>query len=235
VSEPFYFEQLGVPLATEETAVLVPVLHRPQNAAPFMASLRATTGLANVYAIADPDDTETAGAWKAAGATVLTSTAGSGFAVKVNQGFLATIEPWIFICGDDVEFRRGWLDHAQWIGARAHVVGTNDLANAKVVEGTHATHMLIRRSYVTEQGASWDGPGVVAHAGYGHWYIDDEIVQAAKDRGVWGMALGSIVEHHHPIFDKSVPEDDTYRKGQSTADQDRRRFKKRLAQNSPPR
>ena len=125
--------------------------------------------------------------------------------------------------------------NAQWIGARAHVVGTNDLANAQVVNGTHATHILIRRSYVDERGASWDGPGVVAHAGYGHWYVDNEIVQAAKDRGVWGMALGSIVEHHHPIYDPEVPQDDTYRKGQSTADQDRRRYKKRLAQNSPPR
>lgn len=229
VSEPSYFENLGVPPATDETAVIVPVLHRPQNAAPFMASLRAATGLATVYAVCDPDDTDTAAAWKQAGAQVITSTDGSGFAVKVNQAYRETVQPWIFICGDDVTFRRGWLDHAQWIGARAHVVGTNDLANPRVMAGIHATHMLIRRSYIDEVGASWDGPGVVCHP-YGHWYVDDELVTAAKQRGVWSMALGAIVEHHHPIFDPSVPEDDTYRKGQATADQDRRIFKKRLAQ-----
>ena len=32
VSEPHYFEQLGVPLATEETAVLVPVLSNVRTA-----------------------------------------------------------------------------------------------------------------------------------------------------------------------------------------------------------
>lgn len=234
VSEAAYFEALGVPPATDEVAVIVPVLHRPANAAPFMASLRASTGLATVYAVCDPDDTDTAAAWKAAGATVITSTDGSGFAVKVNQGYRETSEPWIFMCGDDVTFRRGWLDHAQWIGARAHVVGTNDLANGRVMAGIHATHMLIRRSYVDEVGASWAGPGVVAHE-YGHWYVDDEIVTAAKQRGVWSMALGAIVEHHHPTFDPNVPMDDTYRKGQASAEQDRRIFKKRLAQNGGPK
>ena len=36
--------------------VIVPVLGRPQNAEPFMRSLRASTGLATVYAVAEPND-----------------------------------------------------------------------------------------------------------------------------------------------------------------------------------
>jgi hypothetical protein len=106
------------------------------------------------------------------------------------------------------------------------VVGTNDLGNPRVLAGEHATHLLIRRSYVDEQGASWDGPGVVAHEGYRHWYVDDEIVTSAKQRGVWQMALGSVVEHFHPLFGKAE-QDDVYRLGQSFAQTDRATFLER--------
>ena len=53
-----------VPAAAEETAVIVPVLGRPGNAAPFMESLKASGApLARVYAVADADDADTAEAW----------------------------------------------------------------------------------------------------------------------------------------------------------------------------
>src|SRR5690606_31328480 len=45
LSESDHWERLVVPPATDEVAVIVPVLRRPQNAAPFMRSLRASTGL----------------------------------------------------------------------------------------------------------------------------------------------------------------------------------------------
>src|SRR5207344_1894967 len=61
-----------VPPAAEETAVVVPVLGRPGNAAPFMASLAESGApLATVYAISDQDDVETAQAWRDAGAQVV--------------------------------------------------------------------------------------------------------------------------------------------------------------------
>ena len=219
------------PPATERVAVIVPVLNRPQNAKPFMDSLLASTGLATVYAVADYDDDATAEAWKAAGATVLDfhrDQPGS-FAQKVNDGYLQTSEPWLFLVGDDVRFRPGWLDHAQAVGARFDVVGTNDLGNPRVTSGEHATHLLIRRSYVDDQGASWDGPGVVCHEGYGHWYVDDEIVTAAKQRGVWSPALASIVEHMHPLWGKSES-DATYRLGQSHAEADKALYEQRRAE-----
>jgi hypothetical protein len=69
--EQDYWRQVVPPPAAEQTAVIVPVLRRPQNAAPFMQTLRATTGLATAYAVANRDDTETVKAWDEAGATVL--------------------------------------------------------------------------------------------------------------------------------------------------------------------
>lgn len=222
------------PPATEDCAVIVPVLNRPQNAKPFMDSLRASTGMATVYAIADFADEKTIEAWEAAGASIKLwgeSEAGT-FAEKVNLGYEETTEPWLFIVGDDVRFRPGWLDHAQAAaGDKYHVIGTNDLGNPRVTSGEHATHLLIRRSYVDEVGASWDGPAVVCHEGYRHWFVDDEIVTAAKQRGVWAPALASIVEHLHPIHGKAES-DATYRLGQSFAEQDKATFAQRLADHS---
>jgi hypothetical protein len=212
--------------ATDEVAVIVPVLERPQNAAPFMRSLRATTGLATVYAVCNND--EDADAWIAAGAEVI-RTDKISFAEKVNIGYAESSQPYIFIVGDDVRFYPGWLDHAQAVAVNtgAKVVGTNDLANERVVRGEHATHMLIARDYIDEFGASLDGPGVVCHEGYRHWYVDDEIVAVAKDRHTFAPALASIVEHLHPIFG-TAPDDETYRRGQRHAGKDKALFVKRF-------
>jgi len=230
LSDMDYWQSFISPPAMDQTAVIVPVMRRPANAAPFMASLRASTGLATVYAVADMNDRETANAWKEAGAVVL-NIAGEGsgtFAEKVNIGYRESQAPWLFLVGDDVRFHPGWLDHAQTVAAdRYHVIGTNDLGSTRVMNGEHATHLLVRRTYVDDQGASWDGPGVVAHEGYRHWFVDDEIVAAAKQRGVWAMALGSIVEHMHPLFGKAET-DDVYELGQAQAETDRKTFKKRL-------
>lgn len=232
LGEQDFWNHAVPPPATEKTAVIVPVVKRSHNAAPFMESLRASTGMATVYAIADPDDDEAITAWKAAGAVVITSQfhhSPGSFAEKVNLGYAQTSEPWLFLTGDDVRFHPGWLDHAQAVaGTDVHVVGTNDLGNPRVTSGEHAVHFLVRRSYADEVGASWDGPGVVAHEGYRHWFVDDEIVNAAKARGVWAMALASTVEHLHPNWGKA-DDDEVYQIGGEHAAKDRRTFQSRAS------
>lgn len=245
LSEQDFWASKPAPPATEPTAVIVPVLRRPQNAAPFMQSMRASTGLATVYAVAEPDDTDTIAAWQAAGATVLRGDdewvgdaeqpIATTFAEKVNLGYRQTSEPWLFLVGDDVRFHPGWLDHAQAVANRGQfvdVVGTNDLVNPRVTAGQHATHMLIRRSYIDEHGASWDGPKVVCHEGYRHWYVDNEIVAVAQQRQVWAMALASKVEHRHPLFG-GAPDDDVYQLGQSHQKQDFALWRSRVATYAP--
>ncbi len=243
VAEEDYWQLAVAPPATQETAVIVPVLRRPGNAAPFMASLRASTGLATAYALCSPDDTETIDAWHKVGAEVLRGDdewvdntedqmVARTFAEKANLGYRQTREPWLLLVGDDVRFHPGWLDHAQaTAGDRYHVIGTNDLGNPRVTSGEHATHLLIRRSYVDEVGGGWDGPGVVAHEGYRHWFCDDEIVTAAKQRGAWAMSLASKVEHLHPLLGKADM-DPVYELGQVSAHADKQRFLERLTANT---
>lgn len=232
LGEHDYLAASTVPSADEEVAVLVPVMKRPEHAEPFMASLRASTGLAMVYAICDPED-EAAQAWKDAGAEVLMGARGPSFAQKVNYGYAYTDEPWMLLVGSDVRFHPGWLDHALYAaGDQYHVVATNDLANPRVLAGEHATHPLVRRAYVDSQGASWDGPGILAHEGYRHWYIDDEITTVARQRGVFTAALASKVEHVHPLFGAAAM-DEVYELGQSYAEADRALWEARLAQYGP--
>jgi hypothetical protein len=232
----------SVPPATEAAAVIVPVLGRPQNAKPFMESLRASTSLATVYAVADGDDRATREAWWDAGAEVISGNKRdrsynderyvTTFAEKVNLAYEKTTEPWLFLVGDDVRFEPGWLDHAQHAARDgAHVIGTNDLHNPLVTSGEHGTHLLVRRAYVDERGASWDGPKVVCHEGYRHNFVDDEIVAAAKQRGVWAMAAHSKVEHLHPMWGLAEV-DDTYRLGQSSFEQDKGLFEARSAEHA---
>lgn len=230
VDEQVYFQQLVAPPATVPTAVLVPVVGRPQNAAPFMRSLKASTGMATVYAICEADDLLSRAAWQEAGATLIVQQAGrpGTFACKINDGVKATSEPFVFLVGDDVEFRAGWLDHAQFVaGAQnAAVVGTVDQCNPKVMAGDHATHMLIARQYIDEVGASWDGPGVCCHEGYGHQYVDNELVEAARWRSTFAMAFGSVVQHNHPITGRTQW-DAVYERGHATAKADSALFSKR--------
>ncbi len=226
-----------VPEAPEEVAVIVPVAKR-DNAEAFLTSLRdsLTPGQRDrvwVYVMTDAADMDTRDAWGKASVGPLNLYDGTildqnlylrdmgSFAEKVNRGYAISDEPWLFLVGDDVRFHKGWLDQAMEV-ARATgkaVIGTNDLGNQAVQAGEHATHMLIRRDYVEKVGASWDGPGVVCHEGYRHWYVDNEIVMAARGRDEWAPCLTAHVEHLHPLFGKGE-DDEVYRIGQAAAGAD---------------
>jgi glycosyltransferase involved in cell wall biosynthesis len=129
----------------------------------------------------------------------------STFAEKVNLGVGETTEPWLCVVGDDVEFHPGWIGAARASSPRGDLIGTNDttgpVKNPDVAAGRHADHWLIRRSYIEDEGACLDGPGVLASTAYKHWYCDKEIVELAKARGVYVHARDCVIEHHHPGYD----------------------------------
>lgn len=227
LSETDFWISRVAPPATETVDVIVPALHRPQNVAKLMRSLRASTGLATATWVCEPDDEEQIRTVREEGGNVLLE-AGS-FAHKVNTAYHKTTAPWMLLVGDDVQFVAGWYDRAIQVAKRndANVIATNDLLNPRVMRGEHATHPLIRRSYVEETGASWDGPGVVCHEGYGHNFVDNEITMAAKLRGTFQAALGSHVPHFHPLSGK-VPTDNVYRLGQRSFAADQALYERRL-------
>lgn len=211
-----------------EVAILVPVLGRPEHAKVFMDSWQANTpqGETEVFALVESE--ADALPWLDAGA--LTTWCDEGvhtFAQKINYGSAVTEEPWLFLVGSDVTFHPWWYQAAKEVMDKNFlVVGTNDLGSARVQTGEHATHMFIKRSYVDQYGASWDGPGVVCHE-YHHWFVDDEIVLKAKLAGVFAAATGSVVEHLHPYFGRGEM-DDVYRLGEANAEADKEEFMARV-------
>jgi hypothetical protein len=227
LGEEDFWTSFEAPPATEECDVIVPVLHRPQNVRPLMESLWASTGLATAYFVCEHDDEEEIAEVIRWGGVALTDPGAHTFAEKCNFAYQETTSPWLLLVGDDVRFRSAWLNHAQDVARRykADVIGTNDLCNPRVTRGEHATHPMIRRSYIDEQGSSWDGPGVVCGP-YRHWFTDDEIVTVAKQRGTFQAALGSQVEHMHPLVGKA-DEDDVYKLGSLSAEADAKLFRQR--------
>lgn len=184
-----------------EVAVIVPAMRRPHNVTPLVESLKATPE-ATAYFVCDPDDHAEIEAVKNAGANVIISDRGHTYPIKANVGYEHTSEPWIFLCGDDVEFTPGWLDAARPLSDRFDVIGTNDAAdghgNRLVQDGKHADHFLVRRSYIDTYGASLDGPGVLCCEEYNHFFVDYELVKLARARGVFAPCLTSVVIHNHP-------------------------------------
>jgi hypothetical protein len=236
VAETDFWTSFNAPPARERVDVVVPTVKpRVGNLPALVESLVASTGRAHLWFVLDDnehrdqvvaimDELDVAD-WS------FTIEPGS-FAHKINTVYPLTTAPWIKVVGDDCRFHPGWLDHAQHVARLygAKVVGSNDLANPRVMSGDHATHWMVARDYIDEVGASWDGPGVVAHEGYRHWFTDDEIVAAARQRGVFQMALGSVVEHFHPMTGKAET-DEVYERSDGFAEADRKLFERRVREN----
>ena len=213
-----------------DIAIVVPTM-RPHHAARFMASLRSVEHGNRFVVYAVCHENGCADAWSVAGAAVVASEH-VDMPHKVNTGYRATQgEPWVLFTGEDVTFHDGW-DTAALATAEAtsaSVVGTNDLGNPRTMAGEHATHMLFRRTYIDTHGGSFDNPGAIMHEGYRHWFADDEIVLAAKQRNAWAPCLDSVVEHLHPGFGKGQ-HDDVYSQGSRSEQADRAQFDWRVEQ-----
>jgi hypothetical protein len=143
---------------------------------------------------------------------------------KINRAVWQTDEPLIFLGADDIRFRPGWYEAAAAkLKPGIGLVGTNDLHHPRVVRGRHATHFLATRAYATS--GHIDGPGLM-HDGYHHCFADDELVETARARGAWAMALDSHVEHLHPSWG-NAPDDPVYQASYAPFEADRALFRSR--------
>jgi hypothetical protein len=213
-------------------AVLVPALGRPERVAPFRESWESASRVeGSLLWIVSPGDEATMAACAVAGVSCVEATfplAGGDYARKINLGVDLTLEPWVFQAGDDLRFHDGWDEEALRIGQSnpaAYVVGTNDLGNPLVKAGKHATHSLIARDYIEEQGTI-DEPGKALHEGYWHCWVDNELIETAKARRAYWAARRSKVEHLHHIWRKGR-NDATYRRGQERYHEDHLLFLER--------
>lgn len=180
--------------------IIVPVLRRPQNVQPLLDSIEAATPKPyRVVFVADPDDRTEIDAIKQADGEVLVKKA--NYAGKINAVVEYSDEPFIFLGADDLKFHPNWLENAKAkIKGTIGVVGTNDLGNQRVMQGSHATHSLVTRKYADR--GTIDDPTKLLHEAYPHEFVDDEFVATAKYRKAFVSAKDSIVEHLHPLWGK---------------------------------
>lgn len=211
-------------------AILVPVLKRPQRAAPLLANIESATPEPHrTIFIGTEDDLDELRAVRAAGGELLVLPGrrrDGDYARKINFAYEHTDEPFLFLAADDLVFHAGWLTIAlAAVTPTFQVVGTNDLANKRTMAGHHSTHTLVTRAYCDRWGTI-DEPGKVLHDGYNHWYVDDEFVQTAQHRSMFTAATDSHVEHLHYFVKKSA-KDRTYRIGENRRDKDKARYASR--------
>lgn len=207
----------------------MPVLSRPQNAAPLVDSIKATTKLSHtILFLCSPGDDEQIEACRKTKAKtrVVPWPAGrSDYPMKMNLGFRLTKGHFLLMGADDLTFQEDWdtraLEAAERTGAS--VIGTNDCANRQVMHGYFSTHALVRRSYVVERGASLEGPGTLVSESYDHNYCDRELCHLAESRGLWTFAADSKIKHRHPLW-RTATDDSTYVKGRTMISKDHENF-----------
>jgi hypothetical protein len=211
--------------------ILIPVLRRPHNVVPLLESIEFAGNHAYLF-LASPGDEEEIAELERAGANyevVSFPLADGDYARKINYGAQQAAKcgaEFIFTGADDLLFHEDWFDNAMAVTLPKHgVIGTNDLANPRVMEGKHSTHSIVRLSYVEEHGTV-DERGKVLHEGYPHEFVDDELVWTARRRGAWVWARDSHVEHMHPHFRK-VATDEIYDRHEVRMRQGRRVWDRR--------
>lgn len=206
-------------------AIVIPVLGRPERAAPLIASIHSSTKIPyRVFFVLSPGD-EAAQAYEQAFGfrkTVTWEPGPGDFARKMNFGFRLTDEPFVFCGATDLTFTPGWDVEALRVAeaSGAGVIGTQDGANPAVKKGKHSTHPLVRRSYIENQGGTVDGSGEIYCELYDHQCVDNELIETAQSRGQWAFAPGSLVRHHHPFYDRSSKRDWVYDKALAKGHED---------------
>lgn len=213
LGEDDYWQAYAAPPAEERVDVVVPYFGGTQAEAniPLLSkSLRASTGLANLYFVVDPEEkhTRARGLMAIDGASVIEH--GGGYADRVNFAYkvLNSVDPapWFMAVDESARFRPGWLDKAQEVAKiyGASAIGTNDLLDDRVRAGETSHMVLLRRSYVDEHGGSWDGAGSIFYEGYATQLMHEELVNAGKLRGQYQAASGAHIEKVYA----AVPEDE---------------------------
>jgi hypothetical protein len=213
-----------------DLVTVIPVLNRPSRVLPLFVSWQASRAPGRLVFVVEVDDLDERIALEAVrsfhGVDVVSVVDAHSWPEKVCVAAdVYKDAEWLLFGADDVEFTPGWWQATKELRdtKSVGVIGTNDMSNPRVLAGEHTTHPLMRRAYIDRWGTV-DEPGVPVHAGYSHWYVDDELVWTAKMRQAWAFCEGARVVHHHPYFDESVPWDDTYAAGEQNAAQDRKLF-----------
>jgi glycosyltransferase involved in cell wall biosynthesis len=209
--------------------VLIPTFGRPDKLQQIADNLKETTsGEYELYWCVEPFDKDTIKAAKKTGAKVILNTDEPRYSNALQAGYEATDEP-IFIGGnDDFLFLKDWDKEPMRLmkeNKSICVLGVHD-GNPNT---RFSTISLVRRSYIEEQSGVIDMPNRVVYP-YFHNYVDDELTNTAKKRGVWAYCATPCIHHQHHSFTwlGDFPHDKTYAKNDANFAKDTETYYSRV-------
>lgn len=149
--------------------ILIPTYRRPERIAGLVKNITETTPEPHrIIFICDEGDSMREAFRR--GAIGVMNERSPSYAGAINTGIGFSDSEWVFTGADDLEFTHGWLKAMIPLMVEPWcVIGTNDDNWGPAKDGTTATHMAVRTSYVRLRGASVDGPGTALHEGYKHY------------------------------------------------------------------
>jgi hypothetical protein len=126
-------------------------------------------------------------------------------AAAYNAGFNACEEPYVFLANDDCEYGPGWEKPALEIlkSGAAKVVGVNEGHDRMTC------FSMVERAFILEESGVFDKPATLCHP-YLSQYVDTELADYAKARGVWAEAHEGGVMHMHHDFGLADPNHPNY-------------------------
>lgn len=202
-----------------ELSILIPTVNRADKLAGIAEDLATHTATPyRLYFICEEWDTESI---EAAGEAIVGDY--GSCAAAYNAGFRASTEPYVFLSNDDVTYPDGWELPALELVKEFPIVGVNE------GHGRMTCFSMVERAFIEEHSGVFDKPATLVHE-YASQYVDTELADYAKARGVWAEAREGGVIHVHPDFGLADPNHANYRKAKATLPQDWAQYSARKLQ-----
>lgn len=150
---------------------------------------------------------------------------GNSYAEAVNG--TEVIGDWVVFAADDVRFYPNWDTEFMKCHEQTGkmVIGTNDLHHPGVIDGTSATHWIVKKEYLDTYGGTIDRSFPLVY-NYLHNYVDAEAIETAKFHNQYAFCKTCILEHIHPAWGLA-PMDEAYRKWEYSVPIDQKTFESR--------
>lgn len=207
--------------------IYIPTFGRPEKLKALALNIKkATHNPYKIYWGVEVFDKATVKALKNIPGKIIFNNGSPSYSDALQAIYESTKEPIFFWANDDFFFIDGW-DIAPLEMLKDEKIGVLGVSDGN--PNTQFTSMaLVRRKYIEEQSGVVDMPNRVLYP-YHHNYVDNELTETAKKRGVWTFCDKPCILHQHHSFTwlGDFPHDATYAKNDAKINEDAQTYHSR--------